>query len=506
MQGSFRTAGVLLGAALALACAAGGARAPAAAAPVPPATLRVGTTGDYPPFSVRAGDHAPAPFTGLDAELAERLAADLGLAVEWVPLRWPELEARVAAGDVDVAVGGVTWRPWRAASGWMTRAVAVGGPCVAGDPTPERVAVNRGGVLERFARRRFPDAAVTALDDNRALGAALAAGRADAVVTDSFERAHLGLPAGTPVRCEPPVDRKVLWVAPARAAELGPRLDEWLAAHEEELRTMRARWLGDPAPRTDADHLLDLLARRLAYMPAVAAWKRGRGVAIDDPAREAAVLAAARDAARAAGLDPEPAARLFALQIELGKQLQAAAGGAAPEGPPLDLGAQIRPELERLGARIVAAAARVAPLDAAALDAADWGPLRAQLGPADQARVRAALLALAPAAGGAAAPRFEDVPPQGPSVGDRLEEIRRRLQAALEYPPIAHRLALEGTTWLRFEVDRAGAAHDVEVAGSAGHDVLDRAALRTVERAGPLPWVYGRIEVPIRFALDGAPP
>jgi cyclohexadienyl dehydratase len=495
----------LLGTVLAvgLACAGGGpARVAPSSAAETQATLRVGTSGDYPPFSLRADDgHAVAPYGGFDVELAERIAADLGLAVEWVPFRWPELEARLAAGEMDVAMSGVTWRPWRAATGWMTRAVASGGPCVAGDATPDRVAVNRGGVLERFARRRFPDAAIVALDDNRALGAALAAGRADAVVTDSFELSHVGLPAGAPVRCEPPADRKVIWVAPGAAATLGPRLDEWLGAHEAELQGLRSRWLGGPTPRSDVDHLLDLLARRLAYMPSVAAWKRERGLPVEDRAREAALLDAVRADAVAAGLDAEAAAALFALQIELGRRIQAGAGDAAPEGPPLDLGTTIRPELERLGARIVVAAARVAPLEAGALDAADWTPLTAALDAGERARLRAALLALAPAAD--AAPSLQDVPPSGPSVAERLEEIRRRLQAAVSYPPIARRLALEGTAWLRFEVDRAGAPHGVELARSTGHAVLDRAALRALADAGVLPWVYGRIEVPVRFALDG---
>jgi cyclohexadienyl dehydratase len=502
MPSRFRRAGrakAVLGAALALACAPS-VRAPH---PAPPAlaTLRIGTSGDYPPFSLRAtGEPGLAPFVGFDVELAERIAADLGLAIEWVPFRWPELEARLAAGEIDVAMGGVTWRPWRDAVGWMTRAVAVGGPCVAGDPAPRRVAVNRGGVLERFARRRFPQARIVALDDNRALGAALAGGRADAVVTDSFERGHIGLPPGTPVRCDPPADRKVLWVAPARAEALGPRLDAWIAEHEADLQALRARWLGDPAPRGDVDHLLDLLARRLAYAPSVAAWKRARGLPIEDPAREAALLAAVRAEARSAGLEPEATAALFALQMELGKRLQRAAGDAPPEGPPLDLGAQIRPALEALGARIVAAAARAAPLDPDALDAADWTPVAAWLDAGDRARLRAALLALAPAA------RAEDVSPGGPSVAERLDEIRLRLQAAVAYPPIARRLALEGTAWLRFEIDRTGAPRAAEVSRSSGHAVLDRAALRALADAGPLPWVYGRIEVPVRFALDGAPP
>ncbi|MEB2344196.1 MAG: transporter substrate-binding domain-containing protein [Deltaproteobacteria bacterium] len=384
-----------------LACAGEAPAPPAPPSEPPRATLRIGTSGDYPPFSWPAGGGSSgAPLAGFDVELAERLAADQGLAVEWVRFRWPELETRLAAGEMDVAMSGVTWRPWRAVVGWMTRAVAAGGPCVAGDLTPRRVAVNRGGVLERFARRRFPDAVIHALDDNRALGAALAEGRADAVVTDSFERAWLGLPPAAPLRCEPPADRKVLWVAPARAAELGPRLDAWLGAHEEELRALRARWLGGPAPRSELDHLLDLLARRLAYMPAVAAWKQARGLPIRDPARERVVLDAARAAAAAAGLDPGTAGRLFALQIEVAKAIQAGRPAHAPEGPALDLATQIRPELERLGARIVGAAARLVPLDAAALDAADWTSLRAQLDAAGCARLREALLGLRPAGGG----------------------------------------------------------------------------------------------------------
>jgi cyclohexadienyl dehydratase len=366
-----------------------------------PDTLRIGTSGDYPPFSTFADpdSHTLAPVRGFDVELAADFARDLGVGIEWVPFRWPELETRVAADAFDIVASGVTWRPARAVTGWMTRATAIGGPCVVGDLEPARVAVNQGGVLERFARTRFPSAQIIALDDNLALGGALTRHRADAVVTDSFERAHLGLAPGLAFACEPKTDRKVLWIAPARAAELGPRLDAWLATHEEEIDEMRARWLGGSARRTDADHLLDLLARRLAYMPEVAAWKRARNVGIEDPAREAAVLDAARDEARRAGLEPEPVAALFERQIEFGKRLQAdpAIAPVPSARAGLDLGAQIRPELVRLGTRIVAAAARVAPLDAGALDAADWAPLDAWLVPGERERLRAALLALEPA-------------------------------------------------------------------------------------------------------------
>ena len=96
----------------------------------------------------------------------------------------------------------------------------------------------------------------------------------------------------------------------------------------------------------------------------------------------------------------------------------------------------------------------------------------------------------------------EDAVTRGPSVDERLEQIRARIQAALVYPPLARRLELTGITWLRFSIDSQGTAREVELARSSGHRILDQAARRTLDRAGRLPWIYGRIEVPVRFALE----
>jgi chorismate mutase len=326
------------------------------------------------------------------------MARDLGYAVVFVPFHWPDLGPRVAAGEFDVAMSGVTWRPDRAVVGWMTRAVATGGPCVVGSAHPRSVGVNRGGVLERFARARFPEAQILAIDRNQDLPGLLARGEVDAIASDSFEAPLLAGP-DVPRRCDPPLDRKVYWVSPARAAELGPRIDAWLARHDREVDALRARWLGGSAPRGDVDALLDLLARRLALMPSVARWKRARGVAIDDPAREARVLAAARQSAATAGLAPDPVEALFRVQIRLASRIQAGGGRRVDEAPDLDLQTQLRPELEQLGDRIVAGAAAVAPLDPRALDAADWRPLAAWLDTGEQAELRDALLALRPDAG-----------------------------------------------------------------------------------------------------------
>jgi TonB family protein len=98
--------------------------------------------------------------------------------------------------------------------------------------------------------------------------------------------------------------------------------------------------------------------------------------------------------------------------------------------------------------------------------------------------------------------RFVDAVPAGPSVEERLEEIRRRIQAAVEYPPLARSERLEGEALVRFDIDAAGTAREVVLHRSSGRPSLDRAATRAVAAAAPLPWVYGRLEVPVRFSLD----
>ncbi len=338
---------------------------PAAAQTVPalPQLLRIGTSGDYPPFSVeRDGTRA-----GFDIELAERFAREAGLRIEWVSFRWPELAADVATDRFDVAMSGVTATPERAVTGYLTRAVATSGPCVLGSSTPKRVAVNRGGALERFARKRFEGAELHAVDGNLSLPELLARGEVDAIVTDRFEIAHFrGRGKSTwPEVCEPPVDRKVFWVAPARAGDLGPRLDTWLARNEAQVDAARARWLGASARRSDADHLLDLVARRLALMPAVARAKAARGLAIEDPEREARVLAGIRARARAAGLDAAIGrVAVPRCRSKFARHVQERDTSARDDAPDLDLEQALRPAIGALGDRIVSALAATAPIPA----------------------------------------------------------------------------------------------------------------------------------------------
>jgi TonB family protein len=123
----------------------------------------------------------------------------------------------------------------------------------------------------------------------------------------------------------------------------------------------------------------------------------------------------------------------------------------------------------------------------------------AQIASADSTEV--AELIAANSNEGAAAILFDDAMPNGPSVADRLAVIRDKIQHALEYPPLARLLESDGDALVRFEIDPSGIAQNIRVVQSSGHDRLDTSAVRAVETASPLPWVYGPLEVPVHFEL-----
>ncbi|MEO6029349.1 MAG: transporter substrate-binding domain-containing protein, partial [Candidatus Binatia bacterium] len=322
---------------LALICGAAcsAVRTPADRTPLP---LRVGTSGDYPPFSLRTDTGADAgTYAGFDVTVARAYATERGRALVLVPFRWPELATRLAAGDFDVAMSGVTVRGDRLLTGTLTAAVARADAVVlvrhdekiAGsfDDPRRRVAVNRGGHLERVARARLPRATLVTVDDNRSLPGLLRDRRVDAVVTDTLEAATYA-PGGFTIAARLARDRKAYWVAPGRDP-LARDLDAWLLARERDgsLARWRASELHDPRPPSvspEIARVVDLAARRLLVMPAVAAAKRAANLPLVDPAREATVIARAAERAASAGLDATAARRLAEAQIAAARAVQEA--------------------------------------------------------------------------------------------------------------------------------------------------------------------------------------
>jgi cyclohexadienyl dehydratase len=340
--------------------------------------LRVGTSGDYAPFSV-ATDADGARYEGFDVELARRYARDRGLEIEWVRFRWPTLLRDLEAGRFDVAMSGVTLGPSRSVAGSFSVPVVETGAVVlildstrfgtveALDADSIRIAVNAGGHLEGVARSKFPHATLLAIPDNAGVVKALSDGAVDAAVTDTVEASHWEREVPDVKRYGPfTQDRKAFLVAPG-ATELAADLDRWLLEREADgsLAALRSEQLGPGPWSRVADPLPALVAaidERLSLMPWVAVAKRRDGLALVAPAREAAVLEESTSAvladAKARGVAPPPEALVrafFEAQMEAARQVQRDvsrdASYSAPESLP-DLDASLRPAISRIGARI----------------------------------------------------------------------------------------------------------------------------------------------------------
>ena len=353
--------------------------------------LRVGTSGDYPPFSVASADG----LIGLDVEVARLFARDTGRRLELVVFRWPDLTRDLAAGRFDVAMGGVTMRPERAVRGTFTRPVLETGAVVLARPGVEpldrpeaHLAVNAGGHLERVAHRLFPHATLVLARDNRTLPDLVRAGAANALLTDEAEATRLAAALPATIRIGPLTrDRKAYL---ARAPELARQLDTWLRTRETDgtVATLRARWLGAAcAARTtssgsDLDALLALVDLRLALMPAVAAAKEAAGRPVLDVPQEGRVLAAVVTRARGRGMAPAGIVSLFVPQLSAAREVQrsflALPAGERPEAETLDLEQDLRPALSALSAAIVDRAADLTA-DPAALAGMDPNTLAERL-------------------------------------------------------------------------------------------------------------------------------
>jgi cyclohexadienyl dehydratase len=342
--------------------------------------LRVGVSGDYQPFSLCSENLTEC--RGFDVDIARRVAADLGVRLELVRFRWPELRTDLAAGKFDMAMSGVTLRPERALTAAFTRPYVVAQAVVliadrerfpslaAVDQAGVRLAVNAGGHLEQVARTHFRAATVQPTAKNLSLPDLVVTEQADALLTDSLEAPHF-LAASSSLSALPGFgrDRKVYLLRRTDTA-LRDWLDTWLIARETDgvMPMLRARWFGTETRSTP--HLLSALFAcldlRLALMPAVADYKRRVNLSVTDQRQEQAVLEQIAAQAQAANLNEQSIQQLFRVQIELAKQVQQVflqdqhgqlAFPAWARG--LDLSTDLRPVLAELGNRIVLEFARV---------------------------------------------------------------------------------------------------------------------------------------------------
>lgn len=163
-------------------------------------TLMVGTTGDYRPLSYREADGS---YWGFDIEMAQQIAARIGVGVEFVSTSWPTLTTDVLTEPqlFDLAIGGITITDARQATMSMSNGYLANGKtilCRIADTAlyhsladinrqEVRVMVNPGGLNERFARDSLPDATLIVYPRNEEIPAQVAEGNADVMITEITE-------------------------------------------------------------------------------------------------------------------------------------------------------------------------------------------------------------------------------------------------------------------------------------------------------------------------------
>lgn len=182
--------------------------------------LKVGTTGDYKPFSYAITNTTRFPstnttnsttsprsfntsFIGADIDAAQALSNALNLPypAKFVPTIWANLTKDINAGKFDIAMGGITITLERAKTAFFSQATQRAGKvaCIrcsdarkfTSRETLDRegviVVVNPGGTNEKFDRANLSRATIKVVDDNNAVFQAVLDGEGDAMITDFIE-------------------------------------------------------------------------------------------------------------------------------------------------------------------------------------------------------------------------------------------------------------------------------------------------------------------------------
>lgn len=164
--------------------------------------LKVGTTGDWNPMSVR--DPATNSYKGYDIDVMTQLAADLGVTLEMVPTDWKTLVNGVVAGNYHMT-GSASISPARLkAAGYSDSYIDVEIlPFTTADKADRfsgwdsinnadvKVATTLGTTFEKSVRDWFPNAEITVVEAPARGFQEVLSGRADAFITSNIEGSTL---------------------------------------------------------------------------------------------------------------------------------------------------------------------------------------------------------------------------------------------------------------------------------------------------------------------------
>ena len=221
--------------------------------------LRIGTTGDYKPFTYLNPE--TKQFEGIDIDMAKSLAKALGVEARFVQTAWPKLMADFEADNFDIAMGGVSVNLDRQKKGLFSTAYLVDGKTPIArcadkekyqtlqqiDQPGVRVIVNPGGTNQRFAAANLKRAQVTVFGDNVTIFDQIVAGKADVMITDAIETVlqQKLRPALCAIHPEQPFNFSEKAYFLPRDPVFKAFVDQWLrqAVMSKEYQAIYDRWL-----------------------------------------------------------------------------------------------------------------------------------------------------------------------------------------------------------------------------------------------------------------------
>ena len=164
--------------------------------------LKVGTTGDWNPMSVK--DPATNSYKGFDIDIMAELAKDLGVEVEFVPTDWKTLVNGVVAGKYHITGSASISPPRMKVAGFSESYISVdifpftmkemAGKFDGYDSINQpgvKVATTLGTTFEKLAREWFPNAEIKVVEAPARGYQEVISGRADVFITSNIEGSTL---------------------------------------------------------------------------------------------------------------------------------------------------------------------------------------------------------------------------------------------------------------------------------------------------------------------------
>jgi len=164
--------------------------------------LKVGTTGDWNPMTLR--DPATNEYKGFDIDIMSELATDLGVELEFVPTDWKTLVNGVTSGKYHMT-GSASISPARMkVAGFSESYISVEMyPFTTADKAEKfdgwdsinngdvKVATTLGTTFEKLVKEWFPDAQIKVVEAPARGFQEVLAGRSDVFITSNIEGATL---------------------------------------------------------------------------------------------------------------------------------------------------------------------------------------------------------------------------------------------------------------------------------------------------------------------------